>query len=207
MKEILHLLHKRLLHACLFAIFILTVFSYSATAQNNPETIVTAIVKEANQNSQLKYIGHELCGYSLWSNGFGVNKIFDAHTIKIPIVDIALEDYGLLFRLTESGKQPRVSVFTQSKELGSVPTFNTLAEIKGTEKPNEYVMLSAHFDSWDAGTGATDNGTGRVVNLGGSGYAKAKDYLTRWLAPVPNEIKDSVKINFPGTPGGGGSDN
>jgi carboxypeptidase Q len=102
---------------------------------------------------------------SNWSKGFGVDKIFGAYTKKIPSVDIALEDYGLLYRLTESGKQPRISVRTDSKELGIVPTFNTLAEIKGTEKPDEYVMLSAHFDSWDGGTGATDNGTGTLTMM------------------------------------------
>jgi hypothetical protein len=205
---------------------------------------------------------------SNWSQGFGVNKIFDAYTRKIPTVDVMLEDYGLIYRLTESGKAPELTIFTQSKELGEVPTFNTLAEIKGTEKPNEYVMMSAHFDSWDGATGATDNGTGtmvmmeamrilkkvypnpkrtilvghwgseeqglngsrafvedhpeivsnlqalfnqdngtgRVVNIGGSGYANAKDYLGRWLAAVPGEYKDSIKTTFPGAPGGGGSD-
>jgi hypothetical protein len=205
---------------------------------------------------------------SNWSQGFGVNKIFDAYTKKIPTVDVMLEDYGLIYRLTESGKAPELTIFTQSKELGEVPTFNTLAEIKGTEKPNEYVMMSAHFDSWDGATGATDNGTGtmvmmeamrilkkvypnpkrtilvghwgseeqglngsrafvedhpeivsnlqalfnqdngtgRVVNIGGSGYANAKDYLGRWLAAVPGEYKDSIKTTFPGAPGGGGSD-
>lgn len=102
---------------------------------------------------------------SLWSAGFGVNKIFGASTKKIPTVDIALEDYGLLYRLVESGKKPVISVRADSKELGMVPTFNTIAEIKGTEKPDEYVMLSAHFDSWDGGTGATDNGTGTLVML------------------------------------------
>lgn len=102
---------------------------------------------------------------SNWSAGFGVNKIFAAYTTKIPTVDIALEDYGLLYRLTESGTVPKISVRADSKELGVVPTFNTVAEIKGTEKPNEYVMLSAHFDSWDGGTGATDNGTGTIVMM------------------------------------------
>jgi Zn-dependent M28 family amino/carboxypeptidase len=43
--------------------------------------------------------------------------------------------------------------------------FNTIAEVKGREKPNEYVMLSAHFDSWDGASGATDNGTGTLVML------------------------------------------
>ncbi|WP_290708550.1 M20/M25/M40 family metallo-hydrolase [Flavihumibacter sp. CACIAM 22H1] len=100
-----------------------------------------------------------------WSSGFGVNKIFGANTTKIPTIDVALEDYGMLYRLTESGVKPVISVRADSKELGKVPTFNTLAEIKGTEKPNEYVMLSAHFDSWDGGTGATDNATGTIVMM------------------------------------------
>ncbi|HTI07783.1 MAG TPA: M20/M25/M40 family metallo-hydrolase [Puia sp.] len=102
---------------------------------------------------------------SNWSNGFGVDKIFGAYTKKIPTVDIALEDYGLLYRLTESGDAPRISVHTESKERGPVHTFNTIAEIKGSEWPDEYVILSAHFDSWDGGTGATDNGTGTLTMM------------------------------------------
>jgi Zn-dependent M28 family amino/carboxypeptidase len=43
--------------------------------------------------------------------------------------------------------------------------FNTIARIEGSEKPNEYVMLSAHLDSWDTGSGATDNGTGTITML------------------------------------------
>ena len=102
---------------------------------------------------------------SNWSKGFGVNKIFGASTKKIPTVDISLEDYGMLYRLAESGPIPKISIRTESKELGVVPTFNTIAEMKGTEKSNEYVMLSAHFDSWDAGAGATDNGTGTLTMI------------------------------------------
>ncbi|MBC6492211.1 M20/M25/M40 family metallo-hydrolase [Flavihumibacter stibioxidans] len=102
---------------------------------------------------------------SNWSSGFGVNKIFGANTTKIPTVDIALEDYGMLYRLTESGIRPVISIRADSKELGVVPTFNTIAEIKGSEKPEEYVLLSAHFDSWDGGTGATDNATGTIVMM------------------------------------------
>ena len=100
-----------------------------------------------------------------WSSGFGVDKIFSAYTSKIPTVDIALEDYGTLYRLVESGDNPIISVETGSKDLGMVPSFNTIAEIKGTEKPDEYVMLSAHFDSWDAAQGATDNGTGTLTMM------------------------------------------
>src|SRR5688572_25843620 len=51
---------------------------------------------------------------SLWSNGFGANKIFGANTKKVPTVDISLEDYGLLYRLTESGQKPRISLRSDS---------------------------------------------------------------------------------------------
>jgi len=102
---------------------------------------------------------------SLWSKGFGVNKIFGANTKKVPTVDISLEDYGLVYRLTESGLKPKLSLRADSKEKGLVPTYNTIAEIRGNQKPDEYVMLSAHFDSWDGSGGATDNGTGTIVMM------------------------------------------
>ncbi len=102
---------------------------------------------------------------SNWSAGFGVDKIFGANTKKIPSVDVMMEDYGLLYRLAASGAEPKISVRTESKERGVVATFNVVAGIKGSEKPGEYVMLSAHFDSWDGGSGATDNGTGTLMMM------------------------------------------
>lgn len=102
---------------------------------------------------------------SYWSGGFGVNKVFSASTEEIPTIDISLEDYGMLYRLAEYGDKPEIKVVAESQELGEVPTFNTIAEIKGSEKPEEYVILSAHFDSWDGATGATDNGTGTIVMM------------------------------------------
>lgn len=102
---------------------------------------------------------------SYWSQGFGVSKIFGARTKKVPTVDLRVEDYSMLYRMVEHGDKPTIRVVAESKDLGVMPTFNTVAEIKGTEKPDEYVMLSAHFDSWDGGTGATDNGTGTLVMM------------------------------------------
>lgn len=102
---------------------------------------------------------------SYWSDGFGANKVFGAHTDKIPSIDIGLEDYGLLYRLAENGNTPKIKVVAESEDLGEVPTFNTIAKIEGSEKPEEYVILSAHLDSWDGGTGATDNGTGTILMM------------------------------------------
>lgn len=102
---------------------------------------------------------------SYWSKGFGANKIFAARTKKIPTVDVQLEDYTMLYRMVEHGDKPKIHIVAESKDLGVAPAFNTIAEIKGTEKPDEYVIFSAHFDSWDGGTGATDNGTGTLVMM------------------------------------------
>ncbi|MBC2838501.1 M20/M25/M40 family metallo-hydrolase [Robiginitalea sp. SC105] len=102
---------------------------------------------------------------SRWSDGFGANKIFSANTAKIPVIDLSLEDYGMLYRMAVNGDAPQLRVVAESKELGRVPTFNTIATIPGTELPEEYIVLSAHFDSWDGGTGATDNGTGTITMM------------------------------------------
>jgi hypothetical protein len=102
---------------------------------------------------------------SNWSNDYGVNKVFSANTEKIPTVDLSCEDYGLVYRLATQNQNPVVRIDAQAQFLDDAPLLNTIAEIKGTEKPDEYVMLSAHFDSWDAGSGATDNGTGTIVMM------------------------------------------
>src|SRR5207244_4932785 len=88
---------------------------------------------------------------SLWSQGWGVQKIFQAYTDRAPVLDVACEDYGLLYRLADSKQAPVVEVTAESQALGEVPVFNVIGEMKGTQLPNEYVMLSAHFDSWDGG--------------------------------------------------------
>jgi carboxypeptidase Q len=118
-----------------------------------------------NINEALEAAGAVGIVQSRWSKGFGANKIFGANTKAIPVVDLSLEDYGMLYRMVQKGDAPVIKVVAESKDLGSVPTFNTIATIPGTELPNEYVMLSAHFDSWDGGTGATDNGTGTLTMM------------------------------------------
>lgn len=100
-----------------------------------------------------------------WSNGWGVNKVFGATADRIPTVDLACEDYGLLFRLASNNQNPRVRLTADAEARPDVPMFNVVAELRGAELPNEYVLLSAHLDSWHAATGATDNGTGTITML------------------------------------------
>jgi carboxypeptidase Q len=103
---------------------------------------------------------------SEWSQGWGVQKIFANYsTQNAPHLDVGCEDYGLLWRLAERGQGPVVRLEADAEALGDVPVANTIATIPGTVLPNEYVMLSAHLDSWDGSSGATDNGTGTVTMM------------------------------------------
>lgn len=102
---------------------------------------------------------------SNWSQGWGVNKIFGATAQRAVSIDVACEDYGLLSRLTANRQGPRVRINADAQAQGVAPMFNVVAELRGRELPNEYVMLSAHLDSWHSATGATDNGTGTITML------------------------------------------
>ena len=98
-------------------------------------------------------------------NAWGTIEIFETYNVKAPAVALSCEDYGLVFRLTEAGATPRIRMNLDAALLGEQPIYNTVAMIRGVEKPDEYVVLSAHFDSWDGSSGATDNGTGTLTML------------------------------------------
>ena len=96
---------------------------------------------------------------------WGTWTVYDTKNKTTPAIAMSCEDYGLLYRLTERKQGPQLRVHAESESLGEVPVFNTLGTIHGTEKPNEYILLSAHFDSWDGSQGATDNGTGTIMMM------------------------------------------
>ena len=102
---------------------------------------------------------------SRWSGGWGVNKVFRTSTKHAVGIDMSCEDYGLLFRLIENGTTPVLRANAESQDLGEVPQFNVIAQLTGTELPDEYVLLGAHLDSWHSASGATDNGTGSITML------------------------------------------
>jgi carboxypeptidase Q len=127
---------------------------------------VSAAARNANNlRTQLEAAGARGILQSNWSQDYGVNKIFGTNIQRIPTIDLSCEDYGLVFRLAQNNQGPVVRVNATAEFLGNVPTFNTIAEIRGTEKPSEYVMLSAHFDSWESSSGATDNATGTITMM------------------------------------------
>jgi hypothetical protein len=98
-------------------------------------------------------------------NGWGTIEIFETYNTKAPAIALSCEDYGLVYRLTEDNRHPQVRMNLDADLLGEQPVFNTIATIPGSSKKDEYVMLSAHFDSWDGSSGATDNGTGTLTMM------------------------------------------
>jgi hypothetical protein len=82
---------------------------------------------------------------------------------KVPNVAVSVEDAELIHRLYDSGETVKVTIRTSGKFLPDAESANVLGEIKGSEKPDEIVVISAHIDSWDVGQGAHDDGAGVVA--------------------------------------------
>lgn len=86
----------------------------------------------------------------------------------LPTLFVAHEHYAMLYRLAT---RPAPAVTRMEVEItnsfvpGPLAVYNTVGEIRGKEKPDEFVVVGAHIDSWDLGQGTTDNGTGTCVVL------------------------------------------
>ena len=102
---------------------------------------------------------------SQWPGSYGTTRVFNAYNRETPTFELGCEDYGLLHRLAANGQNPVVRLTAESSNLGEIPVFNVIGEIPGTEWPDQYVMLSAHYDSWEGGSGATDNASGSLLML------------------------------------------
>ncbi|HEU4405784.1 MAG TPA: M20/M25/M40 family metallo-hydrolase [Polyangiaceae bacterium] len=80
-------------------------------------------------------------------------------TAPLPMVELGLEDGAWLERRLEEGKVT-INLTNASRLTGPVKVANVVAEVRGRERPDEYVLASAHLDAWDFGTGAQDDGAG-----------------------------------------------
>ena len=83
---------------------------------------------------------------------------------KLPAVEIAAEDYRRIARMAKLGENPVLEINSDVRYLDDDShAYNVIADIPGTDPRAGYVMAGAHFDSWVAGDGASDNGAGSVV--------------------------------------------
>lgn len=77
---------------------------------------------------------------------------------RLPMVLLARDDAKRIFQLLQQGKKVQVELDVPNRIGPSIRSSNVAAEITGSELPNEFVLLGAHLDSWELGTGALDNG-------------------------------------------------
>jgi carboxypeptidase Q len=91
---------------------------------------------------------------------------YDEGVLKIPAAAIALEDSEQLQRMQDRGQRVTVRLKMAAAFLPDAESANVIGEIIGSEKPEEVIVLSGHFDSWDVGAGAMDDGGGCMAALG-----------------------------------------
>lgn len=92
---------------------------------------------------------------------------------RVPTAFLSHEDYSLIYRLLQRGPVTMKINLTGTFSPGPAKTSITVAEIKGSEHPEERVILGGHLDSWDLGQGAVDNGTGAMATLEAARTLKA----------------------------------
>jgi Zn-dependent M28 family amino/carboxypeptidase len=89
---------------------------------------------------------------------------YDDKVVKIPTAAVSYEDAETMAYLAGQGKL-RMHLLLTPQTLPDVESYNVIADLKGSEKPNEIVIVSGHLDSWDLGTGAIDDGVGVTMSM------------------------------------------
>lgn len=88
---------------------------------------------------------------------------YDSTIRKIPTAAVTVEDALMIRRMLDRGDKVVVTLKMNARMLPLAPSRNAIAEVRGSEKPDEVVIVSGHFDSWDVGQGAMDDGGGAVA--------------------------------------------
>jgi|SRR3954447_18459123 carboxypeptidase Q len=98
---------------------------------------------------------------------------------KLPMVIVAREDGERMARLLASGNLVWADLSLPSQVGGPIKTSNVVAELRGNELPDEFVIVGAHLDSWELGTGALDNGCNAALVVDALRAIKASGIVPR----------------------------
>ena len=90
---------------------------------------------------------------------------YDTAVPKIPAAAVSVEDAESLSRLYKRGVPVRVKLSMEAAMLADADSFDVMGEMRGSEKPDEIVVLGGHIDSWDIGQGAQDDGSGIMAAM------------------------------------------
>lgn len=89
---------------------------------------------------------------------------YDPTVNPIPAAAVSFEDAEMIAYLAKMGRV-RVNLLLTPKTLPNATSYNVIADLKGSELPDEIVIVSGHLDSWDLGTGALDDACGVAVSM------------------------------------------
>lgn len=104
----------------------------------------------------------------LYTTGTWDGKDRPSATSRIPTASVAHNHYEMLHRLASrpAPARTRIELDMHNEFIpGPIAVHNVVGTIRGSEKPDEFVVVGAHLDSWDLGQGTTDNGTGTCIVL------------------------------------------
>jgi carboxypeptidase Q len=128
------------------------------------------VYRYAGADSAAKYGGlaalvRSVASFSLSSPHTGGMGYGDttARAHHVPAAAISIEDAEMLSRIQARGQVSRMTLSMEAHMLPDAPSRNVIAEVRGSEHPDEIVVLGGHIDSWDVGQGAMDDGGGVVA--------------------------------------------
>lgn len=98
-----------------------------------------------------------IASFSIQSPHTGSTR-YDSTVARIPAAALSIEDAEMLHRMQDRGERIVVRLMMSAQQLPDAPSRNVVAELRGSTKPDEVVVLGGHIDSWDVGEGAMDDG-------------------------------------------------
>lgn len=101
-------------------------------------------------------------GNSLYTPHTGAMNYAD-DAPRIPAAAVTVEDAAWMRRMSEAGETVRVRLYMEAEMLPDAQSYNVIAEIPGSELPDEVVVMGGHYDSWDVGQGAHDDGAACIA--------------------------------------------
>ena len=114
---------------------------------------------------------------------------YDGARVAIPSFAISETDSEQIERLTKLGEKVRLRLSSTASYVPNATSQNVIADIRGSERPNEVLVLGAHLDSWDLGTGAIDDAAGISIIAGAA----------KLIGQAPRKPKRTIRVVFYGS--------
>jgi Zn-dependent M28 family amino/carboxypeptidase len=114
---------------------------------------------------------------------------YDGARVAIPSFAVSEPDAQQIERLVKLGEKVRLKLSSTASYVSNATSQNVVADLRGSERPNEVLLLGAHLDSWDLGTGAIDDAAGMAIITGAA----------KLIAQAPRKPKRTIRVVFYGS--------